>query len=116
MIDNSNSHSSISSMFAKCFNGRRFSPLMGFLLIALVLYSANILRRIKLQKNLTAAISNSRRKRDVFQDFHNYFNSKDNNDGELEEKIGLYIITPTYPRPEQLPELTRLSQTLMVNI
>ena len=104
-------------MFAKCFNGRRFSPLMGFLLIALVLYSANILRRIKLQKNLTTSTSNSRRKRDVFQDFHNYFsNSKDSNndDGELEEKIGLYIITPTYPRPEQLPELTRLSQTLMV--
>ena len=32
----------------------------------------------------------------------------------LEDKVGLYIITPTYPRPEQLPELTRLSQTLMV--
>lgn len=25
----------------------------------------------------------------------------------------LYIITPTYRRPEQIPELTRLAQTLM---
>ena len=37
------------------------------------------------------------------------------NEQNLEDTIGLYIITPTYPRPEQLPELTRLSQTLMVN-
>ena len=37
------------------------------------------------------------------------------NEPNLEDTIGLYIITPTYPRPEQLPELTRLSQTLMVN-
>ena len=45
-----------------------------------------------------------------------YFKNSDANnyDHNLEEKIGLYIITPTYPRPEQLPELTRLSQTLMV--
>ena len=35
-------------------------------------------------------------------------------ESNLDDKIGLYIITPTYPRPEQLPELTRLSQTLMV--
>jgi hypothetical protein len=40
----------------------------------------------------------------------------DDIEGDLENKIGLYIITPTYPRPEQLPELTRLSQTLMVII
>ena len=32
------------------------------------------------------------------------------------EQKTLYIITPTYPRPEQLSELTRLSQTLMVNV
>jgi len=25
----------------------------------------------------------------------------------------IYIITPTYKRPEQIPDLTRLSQTLM---
>ena len=36
------------------------------------------------------------------------------NEDFLEKKNGLYIITPTYPRPEQLPDLTRLSQTLMV--
>ena len=41
------------------------------------------------------------------------FSSQDDN---LENEIGLYIITPTYPRPEQLPELTRLSQTLMVRL
>ena len=38
------------------------------------------------------------------------------NEPNSEDIVGLYIITPTYPRPEQLPELTRLSQTLMVNI
>ena len=75
----------------------------------------NILRRVRQQKNSTAA-SNARKKRDVFQDIQTYFKNSDanNNDHNLEEKIGLYIITPTYPRPEQLPELTRLSQTLMV--
>ena len=41
------------------------------------------------------------------------FNNEPNN---IEDTVGLYIITPTYPRPEQLPELTRLSQTLMVNV
>ena len=46
-----------------------------------------------------------------FSNFMTKFSSYDNN---LDDKIGLYIITPTYPRPEQLPELTRLSQTLMV--
>ena len=30
------------------------------------------------------------------------------------KKVPLYIITPTYPRPVQLPELTRLSTVLMV--
>ena len=75
----------------------------------------NILRRVRQQKYSTAA-SNTRKKRDVFQDIQTYFHNSDanNNDDNLEEKIGLYIITPTYPRPEQLPELTRLSQTLMV--
>ena len=43
----------------------------------------------------------------------NHFDLVENEDF-LEKKIGLYIITPTYPRPEQLPDLTRLSQTLMV--
>ena len=101
-------------MLAKCFNGRKISPLMGLLLMALVLYSVNILRRVRQQKNSTAA-SNTRKKRDVFQDIQTYFHNSDaNNNHNLEEKIGLYIITPTYPRPEQLPELTRLSQTLMV--
>ena len=32
----------------------------------------------------------------------------------LDDLVPLYIITPTYPRPEQLAELTRMSQTLMV--
>jgi hypothetical protein len=32
----------------------------------------------------------------------------------IDDLVPLYIITPTYPRPEQLAELTRLSQTLMV--
>ena len=75
----------------------------------------NILRRVRQQKHSTAA-SNARKKRDVFQDIQIYFHNSDgnNNDHNLEEEIGLYIITPTYPRPEQLPELTRLSQTLMV--
>ena len=87
---------------------------MGLLLMALVLYSANILRRVRQQKNSTAA-PNTRKKRDVFQDIQTYFKNSDaNTNDHLEEKIGLYIITPTYPRPEQLPELTRLSQTLMV--
>ena len=86
---------------------------MGLLLIALVLYSVNILRRVKQQKSYSTE-SNSRRKRDVFQDIQTYFQDTNENDDKLEEKIGLYIITPTYPRPEQLPELTRLSQTLMV--
>ena len=76
----------------------------------------NILRRVRQQKHSTAAASNARKKRDVFQDIQTYFKNSDANnyDHNLEEKIGLYIITPTYPRPEQLPELTRLSQTLMV--
>ena len=43
----------------------------------------------------------------------NHFDLVENEDF-LEKKIGLYIITPTYPRPEQLPDLTRLAQTLMV--
>ena len=32
----------------------------------------------------------------------------------IAKKVPLYIITPTYPRPVQLPELTRLSTVLMV--
>ncbi|KAK4315007.1 hypothetical protein Pmani_013748 [Petrolisthes manimaculis] len=35
---------------------------------------------------------------------------EDNNHSELPT---IYVITPTYPRPEQIPELTRLAQTLM---
>ena len=109
MIENSNLHS---NRLAKCFNSRRFSPLMGILLIVLILYSVNILRRIRSQKN--AQNYNIRRKRDLFQDTYNTLFDSETNENQLEEKIGLYIITPTYPRPEQLPELTRLSQTLMV--
>lgn len=33
---------------------------------------------------------------------------------ELEKRVPLYIITATYPRLEQLAELTRLGQTLKV--
>ena len=33
---------------------------------------------------------------------------------ELEKKVPLYVITATYPRLEQLAELTRLGQTLKV--
>ena len=33
---------------------------------------------------------------------------------DLEKKVRLYIITATYPRLEQLAELTRLGQTLKV--
>ena len=29
-------------------------------------------------------------------------------------KVPLYIITPTYPRAEQIPELTRTGQTLLL--
>lgn len=31
-----------------------------------------------------------------------------------EEPEPLYIITPTYRRPEQIPELTRMAHTLML--
>merc|ERR1712062_86168 len=108
MIENSNSHS---NMLAEFFNSRRFSPLVGILLIVLILYSVNILRRIRIQKS--AQNYNIRRKRDLFQDTYNTLFDSETNENQLEEKIGLYVITPTYPRPEQLPELTRLSQTLM---
>ena len=33
----------------------------------------------------------------------------------LQSLVPLFIITPTYPRPLQLPELTRVSQALKVN-
>ena len=32
----------------------------------------------------------------------------------LQNLVPLFIITPTYPRPLQLPELTRVSQSLKV--
>lgn len=32
----------------------------------------------------------------------------------IERVPPLYIITPTYRRPEQIPELTRMSHTLML--
>ena len=32
----------------------------------------------------------------------------------LENLVPLFIITPTYPRPLQLPELTRVAQSLKV--
>ena len=34
----------------------------------------------------------------------------------LEETVPLYIVTPTYPRLEQIPDMTRLGQTLKVKI
>lgn len=32
----------------------------------------------------------------------------------VEDPPPLYVITPTYRRPEQIPELTRMSHTLML--
>ena len=102
---------------------------MAILLTALVIYSFLLFKRIRNQQTITL----SRRKKDTsantLQDYNHppedqlsssmffmfsaKFRSNDNED-YLEDQVGLYIITPTYPRPEQLPELTRLSQTLMV--
>lgn len=98
-----------SSMLNKCFNGRKFSPLTGLLLLALLFYSASLFKRIKEQREEPFK---SRVKRSEMSDLASFFNLE----SDLEDQIGLYIITPTYPRPEQLPELTRLSQTLMVRL
>ena len=78
---------------------------MGILILALTLYSLTLLKRVKQQQSL------SRKKRSPEYQWVN-----NNDEAALAETIGLYIITPTYPRPEQLPELTRLSQTLMVRL
>ena len=99
-------------MLAKCMSGRKLSPLMIILIITLIVYSISLLKRLMNQQKSAVEIHNSRRKRDILPDFSSFFGE---NDEMLDENIGLYIITPTYPRPEQLPELTRLSQTLMVS-
>ena len=121
-------------MLGKCASGRKVSPLMAILLTALVIYSFLLFKRIRHQQQQTITLS--RRKKDtssdtlqdtfqaqdhprpisIFSMFSANLQSADDDDeeGYLEDEIGLYIITPTYPRPEQLPELTRLSQTLMV--
>lgn len=80
------------------------SPFMLILLSTLLLYSLTLIKRLKKQKQ------NYGKKQSVFPNFlSDYFSSY------YENTVTLYIITPTYPRPEQLPELTRLSQTLMVS-
>lgn len=32
---------------------------------------------------------------------------------KMNDETTIYFVTPTYPRPEQIPELTRLCHTLM---
>ena len=92
-----------------CLNVRKISPLMAILLLSLTLYLLTLLKRIRHQQTISIL---SRKKRSLHLEVPNLFQNND----QLEDNIGLYIITPTYPRPEQVPELTRLSQTLMVCI
>lgn len=41
------------------------------------------------------------------------FNDERTNVNKTSELKMIYYVTPTYPRPEQMPELTRLAHTLM---
>ena len=96
----------IFSKMLKYFS-RKFSPLTLLLLLLLLLYSFSISKRLKRQQNVP------NKRFDKNWNFIEFWNFIKSNIG-LDEKVILYVITPTYPRPEQLPELTRLSQTLMV--
>ena len=84
---------------------RKVSPFMLILFSTLLLYSLTLIKRLKKQHQ-----KQNYKKQSVFPNFlWDFFPSY------YEDTVTLYIITPTYPRPEQLPELTRLSQTLMVS-
>ena len=84
---------------------RKVSPFMLILFSTLLLYSLTLIKRLKKQH-----LKQNYKKQSVFTNFlWDFFPSY------YEDTVTLYIITPTYPRPEQLPELTRLSQTLMVS-
>ena len=84
---------------------RKVSPFMLILFSTLLLYSLTLIKRLKKQH-----LKQNYKKQSVFPNFlWDFFPSY------YEDTVTLYIITPTYPRPEQLPELTRLSQTLMVS-
>lgn len=85
---------------------RKVSPFMLILFSTLLLYSLTLIKRLKKQH----LKQNYKTKQSIFPNFlRDFFPSY------YEDTVTLYIITPTYPRPEQLPELTRLSQTLMVS-
>lgn len=45
-----------------------------------------------------------------YEDTRTYFLEQDDS---IDAMPTIYFITPTYPRREQIPELTRLGQTLM---
>ena len=84
---------------------RKVSPFVLILFSTLLLYSLTLIKRLKKQH----LKQNYKTKQSIFPNFlRDFFPSY------YEDTVTLYIITPTYPRPEQLPELTRLSQTLMV--
>lgn len=49
-----------------------------------------------------------------FDDKRKYFNDVDVKDETSTNTLPIiYFVTPTYPRREQIPELTRLAQTLL---
>ena len=96
-------------MVYKC-GSRKFSPMMLILLLILLMYSFSLVKRLKRQQNRQNGQNEPNTNLLRFAQILKYFASI----FQIKEKVVLYIITPTYPRPEQLPELTRLSQTLMV--
>lgn len=48
-----------------------------------------------------------------FEDTRTYLSNKNEKNHEIDRLPTIYFVTPTYPRREQIAELTRLGQTLM---